>query len=476
MDGGEVDEADWYEQEGDAMQIVLLSGGSGKRLWPLSNEIRSKAFLKLLDGERGNKESMIQRITRQLAAAGLLSSTHIVTHSTQGEITRSQTGGSLPVLEEPHKRGTFTAIALAASSLYSRLHIAREEIIVALPVDSFVEQPFFEAILRCPAVLAQSAADLVLIGTTPAGPSSQFGYMVPRPMADDLEFRWIERFVEKPDAAAAADLILQGALWNCGVFACKLGFLLDWMTAKGLPLDAGDLLGLYGQLPECSFDQEVVEQTTNCAAIVYEGLWDDLGSWDAFTRHLNRKVTGPGHVENSSINTHLVNELTCPIHVIDVSNVIVAAGPDGVLVASKQQASLIKERLQNNRMPMMEEKRWGFRRTLDYSSHGEAGESQTNKVMLLSGANTSYHVHGRRTEICTILTGNGECILDGQLVAVGSGDVLEIPAGVKHSIKAITTLEYIETWLGEQLDIEDCTRIALFWEEVIGIQENKVTE
>jgi mannose-1-phosphate guanylyltransferase len=453
------------------MQIVLLSGGSGKRLWPLSNEIRSKAFLKLLDGEGGSKESMIQRITRQLAAAGLLPSTHIVTHATQGEITRSQTEGALSVLEEPHKRGTFTAIALAAAFFHSRLKVDREEIVVALPVDSFVEQPFFQAILHCPAVLAQSAADLALIGTSPAGPSSQFGYMVPSPMLEDQDFRRIERFVEKPDASVAADLIRQGALWNCGVFAFRLGFMLDVMLANGLPLDAGALLGLYGQLPERSFDQEVVEQTANCAAITYGGLWDDLGNWDAFTQHLNNKVTGLGQVENSSTNTHLVNELPCPIHVIDVSNVIVAAGPDGVLVASKQQASRIKDLLKNNRMPMMEEKRWGVRRTLDYSRHSQAGESLTSKVTLLAGTNTSYHFHQHRTEICAILSGVGECLMDGRVMAIGSGDVLEIAAGVKHSIKAITAMEYIETWLGEQLDGEDCTRLALIWEEAVRSSE-----
>lgn len=452
------------------MHIILLSGGSGKRLWPLSNEIRSKAFLKLLDGEGASKESMIQRITRQLAAAGLLPSTHIVTHATQGEITRSQTGGALSVLEEPHKRGTFTAIALAAAFFHSRLKVAREEIVVALPVDSFIEQPFFQLILRCPAVLARSAADLALIGTSPAGPSSQFGYMVPGPMLEDQGFCRIERFVEKPEAAVAVDLIRQGALWNCGVFAFKLGFMLDLMAAKGLPLDAGDLLGLYGELPERSFDQEVVERTANCAAIAYGGLWDDLGSWDAFTQHLNSKVTGPGQVEDNCINTHLVNELPCPIHVIDVPNVIVAAGPDGVLVASKQQASRIKEQLKNSRMPMMEEKRWGIRRTLDYSRHNQTGESLTSKVTLLAGANSSYHVHQSRVEICTILSGAGECLMDGQVIAIGVGDVLEIAAGVKHSIRAITALEYIETWLGERLDSEDCKRIALNWEEAVRSQ------
>ena len=453
------------------MQIVLLSGGSGKRLWPLSNEIRSKAFLKLLDSEGASKESMIQRITRQLANAGLLPSTHIVTHATQGEITRSQTGGAISVLEEPHKRGTFTAIALAAAFFHSQLKLDRKEIVVALPVDSFIEHSLFQVILSCPAVLAQSAADLVLVGTSPAGPSSQFGYMVPGSMPEDQGFCRIERFVEKPDAPVAAELIRQGALWNCGVFAFQLGYMLDLMAAKGLPLDARDLLRLYGELPERSFDQEVVEHTANCAAIAYGGLWDDLGNWDAFTRHLNTKVTGLGQVDNSSTNTHLVNELSCPIHVIDVSNVIVAAGPDGVLVASKQQASRIKDLLKNNRMPMMEEKRWGIRRTLDYSRHSQEGESLTSKITMLAGSSTSYHIHQRRREICAILSGAGECLMDGQVIEVGCGDVLEIAAGIKHSFKAITAMEYIETWLGEQLDGEDCLRIAPSWEEAVRSSE-----
>ena len=342
---------------------------------------------------------------------------------------------------------------------------------MALPVDSFIEHSFFQVILSCPAVLARSAADLVLVGTSPTGPSSQFGYMVPGPSPEDQGFCRIERFVEKPDAPVAAELIRQGALWNCGVFAFQLGYMLDLMAAKGLPLDAGDLLRLYGELPERSFDLEVVEHTANCAAIAYGGLWDDLGNWDAFTRHLNSKVTGLGQVDNSSTNTHLVNELSCPIHVIDVSNVIVAAGPDGVLVASKQQASRIKDLLKNNRMPMMEEKRWGIRRTLDYSRHSQEGESLTSKITMLAGSSTSYHVHQRRREICAILSGAGECLMNGQVIAVGCGDVLEIAAGIKHSFKAITAMEYIETWLGEQLDGEDCLRIAPSWEEAVRSSE-----
>jgi mannose-1-phosphate guanylyltransferase len=141
-----------------------------------------------------------------------------------------------------------------------------------------------------------------------------------------------------------------------------------------------------------------------------------------------------------------------------------------VLVASKQQASLIKEQLKNYRMPMVEEKRWGIRRTLDYSRHGHGGESLTSKVSLMSGANTSYHVHHRRMEILTILSGSGECLLNGRVLAVGGGAVLEIPAGVQHSMRAITAMEYLETWLGEQLDSHDCTRIALFWEDAVKNQ------
>ncbi|WP_198158048.1 sugar phosphate nucleotidyltransferase [Paenibacillus sp. P22] len=205
------------------MRIILLSGGSGKRLWPLSNDVRSKLFLKLLPGEDGRLESMIQRVCRQLAAAGLAAQAAIVTHRSQAEITRSHVGLGIPIIEESRKRGTYAAVAQACSYLASELKADRDEIVCVLPVDLFVESDFFDLLQRLPQALEQAGADIALVGTAPSHPSSQYGYIVPErkkraargkkeAAGDGKELPWfpVERFAEKPDPPTAASLIRRG--------------------------------------------------------------------------------------------------------------------------------------------------------------------------------------------------------------------------------------------------------------------------
>ncbi len=449
------------------MQIVLLSGGSGKRLWPLSNEIRSKIFLKLLKSEDGGKESMIQRICRQLDSSGLLQSTSIVTHKCQIEITQNHIGDRIPIISEPHKRGTFTAVALAASYFHSQMHVEPEETICIIPVDLFVETEFFNLLHKFPGVLSHSQADLALLGTAPKHPSNQFGYIVPN-INHNTEYFSVAQFVEKPDEKNAIRLIRKKAMWNCGVFAFSLKFMLSYLKNKGLPICYEELLERYEHLPEASFDHEVVEKTRHSVVISYDGAWKDLGSWDTLSNHLESSITGSGQISNDSVNTHLVNELSYPVHIIDVSNIIVAASPDGILVASKSKSNQIKDKLNYVRQsPMYEEKRWGTYRVLDHSQTEKDTVTVTKKMELLPGKNTSYHMHQKRKEIWTIISGSGELILDDKIYPIQTGDVLQIPYGAKHGVKAITPLEFIEIQIGNELAEEDTIRIAITWEDSI---------
>ncbi|OAB40778.1 sugar phosphate nucleotidyltransferase [Paenibacillus glacialis] len=457
------------------MRIVLLSGGSGKRLWPLSNEIRSKVFLKLLRSDDGAKESMIQRVCRQLDSVGLLQSISIVTHKSQVEITQNYVGDDIPILGEPHKKGTFTAIALATSYYYSKMNIDPNEIICVLPVDSFAETPFFQLLHTFPNVLAQSRADLALLGSIPKSPSDQYGYIVPNiNRIQDREYLSVTHFVEKPDEQQAVHLINNGSLWNCGVFAFSMGFMLSFMKNKGLPTDYDEYLLQYEHLPELSFDHEVVEKTNHAVVIPYDGTWKDLGSWDTLSSHFESGVIGSGQISTDSINTHLVNELPYPIQVIDVSNIIVAASPDGILVASKKNANQIKNKLQYMpQKPKYEEKRWGTCLVLDHSNAvHDATEAVTRKVNVLPGQYISYHSHQKRTEIWTVISGSGEFILDHTVSLIQTGDVLQIPCDAKHAVKAILPLEFIEIQIGTELDKEDILRMTMTWEDAIGLCKN----
>lgn len=463
------------------MRIVLLSGGSGKRLWPLSNEIRSKLFLKLLPGEDGHPESMMQRVCRQLEAAGLLERAVIVTHRSQAEITRRHVGPDIPIIEEPLKRGTYTAIALACSYLYAEMKAAPDETILVLPVDLFVDPSFFQVLRQLPDALRQTGADIGLIGTPPSHPSSQFGYMVPKSKgksgrgrragsvpsgkggADEQAWIGIERFTEKPDPSAAAELIKQGALWNCGVFAFRLAYMLEKLRAEGKPTTMKEWEDVYAGLREASFDEEAVERSGRRIAMVYDGPWHDLGSWDTFARHMESRQVGPGYVAEDSPNTHLINELGHPIYVIGLPDAIVAASADGILVASKSQSNLIKSLLgEPSRRPMYEEKRWGIRRTLDYIET-EQGGVLTRQVELHPGGLTSYHSHAKKEEIWTVLSGNGRFMLEDQLYEVGPGDVMRFPRGARHGVKADTALRCVQVEIGQVLDETDIERLSTSW-------------
>ncbi len=447
------------------MRTILLCGGSGKRLWPLSNEIRSKIFLSLLPAEDGGTESMIQRVCRQLERVGLLSSALIVTHHSQAEITRHHVGSRIPILAEPERRGTFPAVALAARYLHARGLAGPDDAVAVIPVDAYVEPEFYRLLSRMPDILVESGAELALIGSVPAHPSTEYGYIVPEAAAAAAScsgnrngYLPVSQFIEKPDKRTAARLIREKALWNCGVFVFRLSYMLSCLADKGLPADFDKLLGQYASLPAASFDNEIAEQTRRRIVMPYDKTWRDLGDWSVLPDYLGHSVIGEGQISGDSLHTHLINDLTYPIRVIGASNLIVAAGPDGILVADKTKAHLIKQMVPDLQYPMCGEKRWGLYRVLDYSKTGSGLETLTKKVTLLAGSRTSVHLHRRRQEVLTILTGSGEFMLEGACRSVQPGDVLRVPQGARHSLKAFEPLAYIAAQIGTGLMEEDTVR------------------
>jgi mannose-1-phosphate guanylyltransferase len=449
------------------MKLVLLSGGSGKRLWPLSNDARSKQFLKVLQGENGQQESMVQRVWRQLKNEGLADSALIATGKSQVDMIQSQLGTNVPVIIEPERRDTFPAIALAASYIYSVEQASLDEVIVVLPVDPFVEDEFFAAIKRLAETLSSTNADLALLGVTPTYPSVKYGYIVPCAAETDKPVIKVSHFREKPSEVQAEELIKQQALWNCGVFAFKLKHIISLLQEKGLPVKHAELLAQYNSLPKISFDYEVVEKAQNIVAVKYNGYWKDLGTWNTLTEEMHSPIIGKGIVCKDSINTHLINELDIPITVLGLSDIVVAASPDGILVTDKDSSPKVKELVANlEQRPMYEERRWGWYRVLDHAKFANGNEVLTKRIGVHAGKNLSYQVHSQRMEVWTIIKGEGEFALDGVIYPVKTGDVLSIPNGAKHGVKAITELEIIEVQTGKQLIEEDITRIYMTWTEV----------
>ena len=206
------------------MNIILLSGGSGKRLWPLSNDVRSKQFIKIFKTEDGSYESMVQRVYRQIKQVDADATVTIATSKSQVSAIHNQLGEDVGISLEPCRRDTFPAIALATAYLADVQHVDPSEAVVVCPVDPYVEQSYFEALKQLSRQAEQSQANLVLMGIEPTYPSEKYGYIIPE---SDSHVAKVKTFKEKPTAQVARDYIAQGALWNGGVFAFRLGYVLQ---------------------------------------------------------------------------------------------------------------------------------------------------------------------------------------------------------------------------------------------------------
>ncbi|PFS65904.1 mannose-1-phosphate guanylyltransferase [Bacillus cereus] len=449
------------------MKLILLSGGSGKRLWPLSNDSRSKQFLKVLKNENDEMQSMVQRVWGQLTSLGIESDAVIATSKSQVDMINSQLGNDVPIIIEPERRDTFPAIALAASYLYSKEHVDLDEVVGVLPVDPYVENSFFERLLDLEKALNSSNADLGLMGITPTYPSEKYGYIVPNVEESTQELIQVSHFKEKPATAEAEELLKQNALWNSGVFAFKLDKIISLLDQKGLPVQYDMLVQQYASLPKISFDYEVVEKTENIVALPYNGSWKDLGTWNTLTEEMGTNILGKGNMGIECEENHIINELDIPVSVLGLSNIIVAASPDGILVSEKEASPRVKELVGDwDQRPMYEERRWGWYRVLDHTKYDDGNEVLTKRIGITASKNLSYQYHNNRSEVWTVVKGEGVFVLDEEIRVVRPGDVLEIQPGQKHAIKAVTDLEFIEVQSGSELIEEDIVRIYMQWNEI----------
>ena len=447
------------------MQIILLSGGSGTRLWPLSNDARSKQFLRLLPVNGSEvRESMIQRVIRQMREANLDCSLTVATSASQRDSVISQIGDEVSIVTEPSRRDTFPAICLACEYLAKEKKCHNDEVVVVMPCDPYTESGYFKAISRMAEGIANGFADLIVMGIEPTYPSAKYGYVVPSSSIDNDGFMHVERFTEKPDVGNARKLIEQGAIWNGGVFAFRLGYLTDIVDKYMSYGSFSKYMEHYSDLPKISFDYEVAEKAKSIGMVRFEGKWKDLGTWNTLTDELECTAYGNVMTDGTGVNTHLFNELGIPMLCLGTKDLVVAASPDGIIISEKSKSENVKEyatRLKHR--PMYEERRWGTYTVLDSVSFPDGFSSLTKRLTLREGCAISYQRHQCRDEVWTFIDGKGELVLDGVRKTVTRGETIVIPKGKLHAIKAISDLTFIEVQSGNNLVEEDIERFEFEW-------------
>ena len=435
------------------MNIVLLSGGSGKRLWPLSNDIRSKQFIKIFKTEDGY-ESMVQRVYRQIKKIDTDAKVTIATSKTQVSAIHNQLGDEVGISVEPCRRDTFPAIALATAYLHDVLGVSEDEAVVVCPVDPYVEDDYFAALKALGEQADRGEANLVLMGIEPTYPSEKYGYIIPESKG---EVSAVSTFKEKPDTKTAESYIAQGALWNGGVFAYKLRYVLDRAHELIDFTDYSDLFAKYDTLTKISFDYAVVEKESRIQVMRFRGQWKDLGTWNTLTEAMEDAAIGDAMMNENCSGVNIINELNVPILAMGLHDVVISASPEGILVSDKEQSSYIKPYVDKiDQQIMFAEKSWGSFRVLDVED-----KSLTIKVTLNPGNKMNYHSHKNRDEVWVCISGEGTTIVDGMEQEFTTGDVITMQAGCRHTVFAKTELQLIEVQLGEDINVQDKQKFPL---------------
>lgn len=435
------------------MNIILLSGGSGKRLWPLSNEIRSKQFIKLFKNANGQYESMVQRVYRQITTVDKGTRVTIATSKTQVSAIHNQLGDSVSVCVEPMRRDTFPAIALAATYLKDELGVKEDEAIIVCPVDPYVNDTYYETVAHLEELVQKGNSNITLMGIEPTYPSEKYGYIIPE-SKDNVSF--VKEFKEKPDRTTAEGYLKQGAVWNAGVFAFKLGYMLDKAHELINFTDYRDLYSKYAYCPKISFDYAVVEKEHSISVLRYKGEWKDVGTWNMMAEVMADNVKGKALLDEETVNTNVINELGIPVLVMGAKDMIIAASGDGILVSDKERSGYMKPYVEKISTDIkVAEKSWGTYHVLD------AGPGyMTVKAVIKPENRMSYHSHEFRDESWTILSGEGKTLIDGMEQIVKPGDVVTMAAGCKHTIIADTELTLLETQIGD-IEKKDKTKYPL---------------
>lgn len=435
------------------MNIILLSGGSGKRLWPLSNDVRSKQFIKLFKNDE-KYESMLQRVYRQITAVDTDAKITIATSKSQASAIKNQLGEKASICVEPCRRDTFPAIVLAATYLHDKLGVSEDEAVVVCPVDPYVDNTYYEAVKKLQKLSEMGEANLTLMGIEPTYPSEKYGYIIP--LSND-NVSLVKEFKEKPDKETAKKYLAQSALWNAGIFAFKLGYLLNKAHSMIKFDDYQNLFTKYDTLEKVSFDYAVVESEPSIQVLRYSGDWKDVGTWNMMSEVMTDTVKGRAILDNTCENTNVVNELNIPILCMGCKDMIVAASSDGILISDKERSGYMKpyvEKIETE--AMYAEKSWGTYTVIDIQPN-----FMTVKLSLRAREHLTYHSHNYRKEIWTVISGKGRAIVDGIEQDLETGNVITIAAGCKHTVEALSQLDIIEVQIGEEISVSDKTKFEL---------------
>ena len=446
------------------MQCIILAGGSGTRLWPLSREQYPKQFLPV--GDR----SLFQRTWARARALAGGDGVWVVTNQAHRYLIRDQVealGGSCDdahLLAEPTGRNTLPAIAWAMAALREA---GGEATAVVLPSDHLLDDAALDAIRQAEALAADR---LVTFGVTPTSPHTGYGYIRPgAPLAGGYE---VEAFVEKPDAATAGRYLRDGYLWNSGMFLLSTAVFFEEL-GRLQPAVADAVAALppdYGAMPSVSIDYGLLERSGRVAVAPLDAAWSDLGDFAAFASAEPADADGnAGRAIYLDSRDNFVRSEGKRVGLIGIEGLVVVDTDDALLVARKAETGRVRELVEALRAegdPVVvhhreEHRPWGTYKVLEAN-----GAYKIKRVTVRPGRRLSLQRHHHRSEHWIVVSGTAEVVLEGETRLLAQGESTFVKTGQVHRLgnPGVIPLEVIEVQIGEYLEEDDIVR----YEDVYG--------
>ena len=457
------------------MKTVILAGGKGTRLWPLSRELMPKQFVRFLDDR-----SLFQKAVERALIFSKPGEIFIVTNRNYRFRVLDdlrELGVEIPednILLEPSARNTLPAI------LWATLKIEEEfgdSIVAVLPSDHLIDVN--KAYTKAFENAEKLARDyLVTFGIMPTRPHTGYGYIKPGEKIQSngrIIGYTVEEFKEKPDLETAKRYVESNYLWNSGMFAFSSSLFIEEVRKHSPEVweafeESGDIEEAYNRVPEISIDYGVMEKTDKAAVVPLNTRWSDLGSFDAIYEVLEKDSDGNAvringrngyHIGiDSRSNLIMTERLTATVGVEDM--IIIDTG-DALLVAKKGESQKVKE-VYKTLKELGDERvivhRTAYRPWGSYTVLEEGDRYKIKRLTVLPGKKLSLQMHYHRSEHWVVVRGTAKVIVGEKEILLRPGESTFIPAGVKHRLEnpGKVVLEVIETQIGEYLGEDDIVR------------------
>jgi mannose-1-phosphate guanylyltransferase / mannose-6-phosphate isomerase len=458
-----------------AMKAIVLAGGQGTRLWPLSRKNYPKQFLKI-NGEASLLQETVRRLLHVMTPDDivLMTNTDYQFHVQADLIDDLGRAVSENLVLEPCSRNTAPALALAAVFCVDRLGCSHDEVLFVSPADHIIRpvEAFATGVRRAAEIAAEGR--IVTFGIEPTAPNTAYGY-IKRGERLGPDYYRAERFVEKPNRQTARAYLQSGDYsWNSGMFAFPIGLLLEELGRHAPEIHAivengyEEACARFADMPNISIDYAVMEQSEHVVTLPTEIYWNDIGSWDSFFEVMGKDEHGNlqlGDVITRDTNDSLVMSDKRLIATIGLRNLLVVETDDAILIAQRKDAQKVKEVVdelrQRGRTEASEHlttyRPWGH-----YTVLGRGQRYQIKHVLVNPGKQLSLQMHHHRSEHWVVVCGTARVTVDDKERFVHENESVYIPKTATHRLAnpGRLPLELIEVQNGEYVGEDDIVRFA----------------